>query len=412
MKRVAAFGLFALVLCCRSSLVFGQGAGSASDDLQWLRANDNRLQWTNVADWESKSGGLEPVRVPKEWRDKWPPPTAARSLSAAGVAFRLNTDTKKIVLRFTIVQVPEAAGANREAVGESSSLFDMYRYFAVYRDGRFLVNVPAATKYTEQELTVYDSSNPDFKARYILTDTSEITVLFPHGYRNNQLVISGIGIDKNAKLLPAPAKTLPVVLFHGDSITHGHGNNSPREAFAWQACEMAHCESVNLGFGGSAWADRAVAEYIASRNDWDVLVIMLGTNSFGGADSSGKPEKANEYKKKYDDFIGVIRAKYPDKTIIGITPILTRADMTLIKNRNGELPGGYRNGIRDALEQRAKTDKHLLVLDGMRWIHDPLYLLAEDQLHPNVAGSLRLAGGIADALKKVLPPAKTTMAAR
>jgi hypothetical protein len=34
------------------------------------------------------------------------------------------------------------------------------------------------------------------------------------------------------------------------------------------------------------------AETIASRADWDALVIMLGTNSFAGADAEGKPETA------------------------------------------------------------------------------------------------------------------------
>jgi len=108
--------------------------------------------------------------------------------------------------------VQEAEGA-REAIAGNSALLDMYRYFAIYRDGRYLSSVPGANRFTEQEIAVYDSSKPDFQSRYILTDAPEITVLFPHGYRNNQIVIGGIGIEKNAQLLSLPAKTLADSLF-------------------------------------------------------------------------------------------------------------------------------------------------------------------------------------------------------
>ena len=343
--------------------------------------------------------------MPKAWRDKWPPRTAARSLSPGGMALHVSTDSKKIVVRFTSIQGEEGAG-DRDAVAENSVLLDMYRYFSVYREGRFIASVPSRYGFTEQEVTVYDASKPDSQVRYVQGSSSEITILFPHGYRNNQIVIAGVGIDQGAKLLAAPARAQPVVLFHGDSITHGHGNNSPREAYVWQACEMAGCEAVNLGFGGSAWADAAEADYIASRNDWDVLVLALGTNLFGGADSSGKPETAAQYKKKYDDFLSIIRVKFPDKPIIALTPILTRADITLVKNRNGEPPQQYRKGIRDVLERRQKTDPHLYIVDGLNLIHDPLYLLATDQIHPNVAGSIRLAKGVAAALRPLLGPSE------
>ena len=67
------------------------------------------------------------------------------------------------------------------------------------------------------------------------------------------------------------------------------------------------------GFGGTAWADNIVAQTIASRNDWDVLTIMLGTNSLAGADAAGKPETAAQYAEKYDAFLATIRAARADQ---------------------------------------------------------------------------------------------------
>ncbi len=222
-------------------------------------------------------------------------------------------------------------------------------------------------------------------------------------------MIGGIGIEKNASLLPFPGKTLPVVLFHGDSITHGHGNNSPRRKrlpgrrVRWRTASPSTWASGRR----TAWADRAIAEYIASRNDWDVLVLELGTNSFGGVDSSGKSEKASDYKKKYDDFVGVVRAKFPDKPIIAITPILTRTDITMVKNRNGELPGAYRNVIRDSLELRRKTDRRLLILDGMKFI---LRSFVSSGGRSGSSQCCRLSPcqppALREGLKRVLPAAK------
>ena len=65
-----------------------------NNPLQWLDVLDDRFEWLNVADWEPQNGGLQPVRVPKFWRDQWPSRTARRGKSAAGVAL-LRTDRKR-----------------------------------------------------------------------------------------------------------------------------------------------------------------------------------------------------------------------------------------------------------------------------------------------------------------------------
>jgi hypothetical protein len=67
------------------------------ETLQWIDVRDQRLEWLNVADWEPRKGGLQPVRVPKAWRDQWPAKTARRGMAAAGMAVRFRTDSTKLV---------------------------------------------------------------------------------------------------------------------------------------------------------------------------------------------------------------------------------------------------------------------------------------------------------------------------
>jgi hypothetical protein len=47
------------------------------DNLQWYDVRDDRFDWLNLADWEPRDGGLQPVRVPKVWHDRWPARDAA-----------------------------------------------------------------------------------------------------------------------------------------------------------------------------------------------------------------------------------------------------------------------------------------------------------------------------------------------
>ena len=82
-----------------------------SDAMQWLEPRDRRFDWLNVADWEPRDGGLQPVRVTKAWRDQWPKRTARRAMSSAGMAVRFRTDAKKLVFRVTFVDSPSARGS-------------------------------------------------------------------------------------------------------------------------------------------------------------------------------------------------------------------------------------------------------------------------------------------------------------
>src|SRR5262245_16953364 len=363
---------------------------SANDHsmLRWIEIRDERLDGLNVADWESRGDGLQPVRVPKVWRDQWPPRTARRGMSAAGVAVRFRTDSKKLVLRLTFVDGPDAPATPAVAWERSRPSF-----FSLYRDGRYAASIAAPTIFTQQDITIF--------ADDALSGEAEIQLLFPFYYRNAEVIVRGFGIEAGAALNRPAADRRPRVLFHGDSITHGHGVTSPRETYVWQVAERVGCVPLNYGFGGTAWADRIVAETIASRTDWDVLTIMLGANSLAGADSAGKPETAAQYEKKYDAYLETIRAAAPTKPILCITPILNRLDLAC-GNQNGEMPQAYREAIMRVVRQRQRSDRNLYLLDGLSMLDDQIHLLVSDSVHPNDLGMHRIAEGVAAALKPIL----------
>jgi len=252
----------------------------------------------------------------------------------------------------------------------------------------------ALTRFEQQDVTIFN--DPD------IAGAAEVQVLLPFYYRNSEIILHGVGIDAGTSLMPPAPDNRPRVFFHGDSITQGHGVTSPRETYVWQVAEQLSCVGINFGFGGTAWADNIVAQTIASRNDWDLLSIMLGTNSFAGTDANGKAETAAEYAAKYDAFIAAVRTAAPSKPILCVTPILNRADLDRGGNQNGERPELYREGIVSVVRQRQGFDKNLHLADGLSMVNNPLFLLVTDRVHPNDAGMHRIANGMVEALRPIL----------
>jgi len=361
-----------------------------TDGMQWLDPRDQRFDWLNVAEWEPQNDGVQPVRVAKAWRDQWPKKTARRAMSSAGMAVRFRTDSKKLLFRVAFIDVPDTPPATPASGWERSRP----NFFSLYRDGKYAASMAALTHFEPQEVTIFNERES--------AGAAEVQVLLPFYYRNSEIILHAIGIDTGATLDPPVPDTRPRVFFHGDSITQGHGVTSPRETYVWQAAEQLNCIGVNFGFGGTAWADNIVARTIASRDDWDVLSIMLGTNSLAGTDANGKAETAAQYTTKYDAFLATIRAAAPAKPILCVTPILNRADLDRGTNQNGERPELYREGITRVVRQRQAADHNLHLADGLAMVNDPLFLLVTDRVHPNDAGMHRIANGVADALRPIL----------
>ncbi len=361
-----------------------------TDGTQWLDPRDQRFDWLNVADWETIGDGMQPVRVAKPWRDQWPKKTARRAMSSAGMAVRFRTDSKKLVFRVTFIDAPDTPPATPASGWERSRP----NFFSLYRDGKYAASMAALTHFELQEVTILNDR--------AIAGLAELQVLLPFYYRNSEIILHAIGIDAGATLEQAAPDVRPRVFFHGDSITQGHGVTSPRETYVWQAAEQLNCIGINFGFGGTAWADNIVAQTIAGRNDWDVLSIMLGTNSFAGTDAYGKAETAAQYAAKYDAFLATIRAVAPAKPILCVTPILNRADLERGGNQNGERPELYREGISRVVCQRQNSDQNLHLADGLAMVNDPLFLLVTDRVHPNDAGMHQIANGVAEALRPIL----------
>jgi lysophospholipase L1-like esterase len=148
--------------------------------------------------------------------------------------------------------------------------------------------------------------------------------------------ITGLVIDDDAKLLPAPARPRRIEVI-GDSISCGFGNEAANkeEKFtaatenAWLAYGAVAARAVGADYvciawsGKKLWPDNTIVELYdrvlpySEKPDWDfsrqipdAVVINLGTNDF----DKENPDEAG-WVTAYVEFISRIRGHYPDAPI-------------------------------------------------------------------------------------------------
>jgi lysophospholipase L1-like esterase len=97
------------------------------------------------------------------------------------------------------------------------------------------------------------------------------------------------------------------LLIYGTSLTHGAWSVRPTETYAMQLARALGMDLINLGFGGSAYYESAMADHIAGRNDWDTL--LLETSNLAGV---VEPEV---FRERFTYFLKTISAAHPDKRL-------------------------------------------------------------------------------------------------
>jgi lysophospholipase L1-like esterase len=126
------------------------------------------------------------------------------------------------------------------------------------------------------------------------------------------------GVD--APVEPPAADTTPDrrYLAYGTSITQGTDATGPHLTCVAQTARRLGVDPVNLGTGGSAYCERAIADHVASL-DWDVATLALSVNMLNAgfdvdvfrerarylvetAASTGRPVAAITLYPHYHDF--------------------------------------------------------------------------------------------------------------
>ena len=332
---------------------------------------DLPITYHNVDEIDRDRRGLTLYRVPRVWRQRFPEQTAMRATQAAGVELRFRAATRYMALELSI--------ENSIGYGACLALYHGYR------------NVSLVTlrgpKYTGRVVLLSRDADVDFVL------DAPWRIICPYGAVTT---VKTLFLSDRAELLPAAGRPFRW-LAHGDSITQGAHALSPGMTYVYLAADALGWDAINIGFGGSAWGDAEVAEYIASRTDWDLLTIAIGTNTFGG-----ERESAADFALRYDRFLSIIRESHHATPISCITPTWRRQDgPPPVSNAFGDPPGAYREAITEVVRRRRQTDANLTLLGGLELIGSERGLTV-DLLHPDPHGMAMMANGIVRHLQKTV----------
>lgn len=205
--------------------------------------------------------------------------------------------------------------------------------------------------------------------------------------RTAQIAELHISLEEGSRVEKAePYPHEKPIVFYGSSITMGASSKSPSLAYTARVAERLGYDHINLGFGGNAKGERAMAEYIAGL-EMSAFVMDYEHNA----------DTLDYLRATHKPFFDVIRAAQPDLPIL----IISRPDTD-------------REFLRSCYGRRIVMDTFHAALDaGDRLVDyvDGFYLLGntdrsrcviEDNCHPSEHGFEVMADVIAPRLKSLL----------
>lgn len=165
-----------------------------------------------------------------------------------------------------------------------------------------------------------------------------------------------------------PPQTL---LCYGSSITHGACACAPEGTYAAHCARRLGADLINLGFGGSAHMDVAIAEHIASRTDWDIATFEMGINV--------RKWPLGEFHSAVERFVDIVATAQPEKHIFCIDLFTYFADFEV----DPEEGRGFRNAVQEIVS--ARNSRYIHHVDGRTILASPSGLRT-DMVHPNDEG--------------------------
>jgi hypothetical protein len=206
-------------------------------------------------------------------------------------------------------------------------------------------------------------------------DATLVRLAFPYMPETQLLRVEG-------EIAPPRPGQIPAIsyLAYGSSITHGSYALRTGETYPARVGRALGVNVINLGFGAAAYLEPEMAQWIASRNDWDFATLELGVNLL-------RPITTEEFAKRVGVFLRTIADAHPTKPIFAIDIFTSGKDLEADPKR-----AEYRAVVREAVA-RQKSDQ-VRHLDGRALFTDTRGLCF-DLLHPSSEGFGEIASRLA-----------------
>lgn len=335
-------------------------------DVVWHDAKEKPFSLHGV--YYSEEEGLY-RRIPKEVAAKASEGVSNLATNTAGGRLRFATDSPYIAIKCV----------TRGKQAKPHLTFACSYGFSIYKNGAFYnIIVPSFTDIPKE----FDVPMAFAGMRPLDREMGEITVYFP---LYGDVCEVYIGLAEGAIIDPPKPYTheLPVV-FYGSSITQGGCATRPASEYVGLLSQMLDTEYLNLGFGGSAKGEGAMAEYIASL-DASVFVLDYDHNA----------PSVEFLKRTHLPFFRTLREKHRTTPII----LISKPDF-----ENDPDAARRRDVIRETYHRaRSEGDRNVYFIDGESLFgKEHRAACTVDRIHPNDLGFFRMAQTVYPVLDRLL----------
>lgn len=199
--------------------------------------------------------------------------------------------------------------------------------------------------------------------------------------------------DVSGSVRPPRADELPDdrLLTYGTSITQGAFASRYPMSFGHQTARLLGADHVNLGSGGSAFCENALADTLADRDDWDQAVLAISVNMIAaGFDTETFYDRAAY-------LVDTLASAHPEKTVAAVTlfPVFAELCPGLDDGDWESTPAEYREALRKAVAAADRDNLHLI--EGPDLLRDAGGL-STDLLHPMDHGMTEIAHYLSERL--------------
>lgn len=197
-------------------------------------------------------------------------------------------------------------------------------------------------------------------------------------------------IELTGDIAPPELNQTPQIkyLAYGSSITHGYASVRPTETYAMQTAQTLGVDLINLGFGGGAYLEPQIANYICDRDDWHFATLEMGINVL-------QKYTPDQFLNHVEYFVDKISHTHKDKWIFCIDMFsFERPELLEIEKEKK-----FRKIIQNKV--LSMNLPKFIHISGMDLLKNPEGLAA-DLLHPSPLGMSMIARNLSSFISQKL----------
>jgi hypothetical protein len=190
------------------------------------------------------------------------------------------------------------------------------------------------------------------------------------------------------RVRPPRADEVPALryLAYGTSITQGAGASVRHMSFVAQTARRLGADAINLGSASSAFAEPAMADYIAARRDWHLATLEPTANMLKFS--------LEEFRRRTAYLVGTVAGADGARPVACLTlmPLAADSSPRHVGPDWGGTPDDFRRAFREVVQASGRPNVRLM--EGADLLPD-LRDLTTSMIHPSSYGHTKIAEALA-----------------